>query len=475
MRVKLAYGVGSVAYGVKDSAFGFFLLLFYGTVIGLDGRLVGLALLFILVFDAFSDPIVGYISDNWRSKWGRRHPFMYAAAIPVPVSFYFLWNPPDWSNEALLIYLVSLAALIRTFITLYETPSSSLLPELASDYDERAKLQAFRNYFGWTGGNAMSVIGFGVIFAVSASNPDGLMSRQAYTNFGMLGAVLIFLAIMISALGTHKRIPDFEPPPPRRKLTLAQIFAEVFETLRDRSFGALFAATLFGGMASGVAAGLTFLISNFFWEFTELQIFFSLVLVMVSAVAGSVVAPVAVRWFGKKRAVIIVGVLAFGIAPLSVGLRLLGVMPDNGDPLLYPLVIGLNTIDVALIIAAQIILYSMIADLVEVSELKTGRRSEGVFYAAVTFIRKSSQGLGAVGAGFVLAFSGLPSNPERGEVAADALYRLGLGYAPTLWVLWTLMLIAISFYKVDRDSHNRNLAELAARKAARVAARVDRA
>ena len=73
---KFAYGFGSVAYGVKDSAFGYFLLLFYGTVLGLDGRLVGLALLFILIFDALSDPIVGYISDNWRSKWGRRHPFM---------------------------------------------------------------------------------------------------------------------------------------------------------------------------------------------------------------------------------------------------------------------------------------------------------------------------------------------------------------------------------------------------------------
>ena len=462
---KIAYGFGSVAYGVKDSGFGYFLLLFYGAVIGLDGRLVGLALLFILVFDAISDLIVGYISDNWRSKWGRRHPFMYAAAIPVSLSFYFLWNPPDWSHEALLVYLVCLAALIRTFITIYETPSSALLPELARDYDERAKLQAFRIYFGWTGGNAMSVIGFGVIFAVTADNPDGLMSRDAYANFGLLGSILIFLAIMLSAWGTHSRIPTFEAPPPKRKLTVGKIFGEIFETLRDRSFAALFAATLFGGMATGVAAGLTFLVSSFFWEFSELQIFFSLVLVMGSAVMGGVFAPIAVRWFGKKRAVIIVGALAFGIAPLGVALRLMGLMPENGDPILYPLVVGLNTIDVALIIAGQAILYSMIADLVEVSELKTGRRSEGVFYAAVTFIRKSSQGMGAVGAGFVLAFAALPENPQRGEVAADALFRLGLGYAPTLWLLWTLMLISISFYKVDREGHNRNLAELAKRKA----------
>lgn len=463
---RLAYGFGSVAYGVKENAFGFFLILFYGTVVGLDERLVGFALLIILFSDALSDPIVGYVSDNWRSKWGRRHPFMYFAAVPVSVSFYFLWNPPDWSNEALFWYMLSLAALIRLFITFYETPSSALLPELARDYDDRARLQAFRNYFGWTGGNAMSLIGFGVIFVATPEFSNGLMNRAAYADYGLLGSALIFMAIMISALGTHNRIQTFEVPPAKRKLTLGQVFGEIFETLRERSFAALFLATLFGGVASGTAAGLTFLVSNFFWEFTELQIFFSLVLVMGSAVMGAVIAPIFVARFGKKKALIIIGMMAFGIAPLTVGLRLLGVMPENGHPLLYPIVIGVNTIDVALIIASQIILYSMIADLVEVSELKTGRRSEGIFYAAVTFIRKTSQGFGAVAAGFILAFAQMPDDPQRGQVAEDALYRMGLGYAPTLWVFWTLMLIAISFYKVDREGHNKNLAELARRKAA---------
>lgn len=464
---RLAYGFGSVAYGVKDSAFAYFLVTFYGVVIGLDERLVGLSLLFILVFDAISDPIVGYISDNWRSKWGRRHPFMYAAAIPVSISFYFLWSPPDWSDGALFVYLIALATLIRTFITLYETPSSSLLPELASDYDERASLQAFRNFFGWVGGNAMSLIGFGVFFKTSAAFENGLMNRAAYADFGLLGSVLILIAILVSALGTHNRIPTFQAPPAKRKLTIRQIFGEIAETLSEKSFLALFIATLFGGIATGVGAALTFLVSTFFWEFSSLQIFYSLALVMLSAVTGSLIVPVFVRWFGKKKAAIIIGAAAFSIAPLTVALRLLGLMPENGHPLIFPIVIGISTVDVALIIAAQIILYSMIADLVEVSELKTGRRSEGIFYAAVTFVRKTSQGFGAVGAGFVLAFAGMPDNPVPGEVPADAVYRLGLGYAPTLWVLWTLMLIAISFYKVDRDSHNRNLEELAARKAAK--------
>jgi len=419
-----------------------------------------------LLFDAISDPIVGYLSDNWRSKWGRRHPFMYAAAIPVSVSFYFLWSPPDWSDGALFLYVIVLAIVIRTFITFYETPSSSLLPELERDYDGRARLQAIRNYFGWTGGAMMTVIGFGVILAANVEFPDGqMMNRAAYADYGLLGSVLIFAAIMVSALGTHNRINTFEAPPPKRTLKLGQIFGEIFETLRDRSFFALFVATMFGGIATGVGAALNFLMNGFFWGFSEVQIFILSTLVLVSAVIGAVSAPLAVRFVGKKGSVIILGALAFGIAPLPVALRLLNLLPENGDPVLFPIIAFITMFDFALIIGSQTVLLSMIGDLVEVSELKTGRRSEGIFYAAVTFIRKSAQGFGAVAAGFVLAFAQMPDQPERGEVAADVLYRLGLGYAPTLWFLWSCMLLAIIFYKVDRDSHNANLAELARRKA----------
>jgi GPH family glycoside/pentoside/hexuronide:cation symporter len=92
---RLAYGVGMGAIGVKDNGFSYFLLLFYSQVIGLDARLVGLALTVALVVDAFADPLVGYWSDNFRSRFGRRHPFMYAAAAPLGVLYFMLWNPPS--------------------------------------------------------------------------------------------------------------------------------------------------------------------------------------------------------------------------------------------------------------------------------------------------------------------------------------------------------------------------------------------
>ena len=465
---RIAYGFGSVAYGVKDNGFGYFLLLFYGTVIGVDPGMVGLAIFIALMLDAVSDPVVGYVSDNWRSKWGRRHPFMYAAAIPVSISYFLLWNPPELSDGQLFWYLLILAVLIRTFITFYETPSSSLLPELSQDYDERTKLQAWLLYFGWTGGNLMSVLMFGALLVANEKYPVGTLNRDGYAAYGIISSVLIFLSIMISALGTHSEIKYLKPPPPQRKIGLGTIFREIFETLGERSFFALFLETLFGAVATGVSGALAFLMLTYFWGFSGSQIFLWTLLVFISALIGLLVAPRVSKAIGKKRAVIVLGVIAYSMAPAPVLLRLLGWMPENGDPLLYPIVAAINTIDLSLIIALQAILYSMIADLVEQSELKTGRRSEGVFFAAVTFTRKATQGLGAFAAGIMLSVISFPQGAARGDVQPETLWKLGAFYAPSLLLLWTLMIVAVSFYRIDRQDHEQNLQRLEDIEATRV-------
>ena len=89
---KLAYGFGSVAFGVKNNGFDYFLLFFYSQVMGVSA-LVNAALAIALVFDAISDPLIGF-SDNTRTRWGRRHPYMYGAAVPVTLCYFLLWNPP---------------------------------------------------------------------------------------------------------------------------------------------------------------------------------------------------------------------------------------------------------------------------------------------------------------------------------------------------------------------------------------------
>ena len=461
---KVAYGFGSVAFGVKSNGFDYFFLIFYSQVMGVSAYLVSLALMIALIVDALSDPLIGYLSDNTRSRWGRRHPFMYAAAIPASVAYYFVWNPPaGLQGDALFPYIVTLAILVRTLITVYEIPSSSLVAEMSDDYDERTSMLSYRYFFGWTGGTLMGAFATIFILVPTATISNGMFNVEGHGQVGAIAATVIFLAIMISALGTHKMIPDLKPPPPARQMSVGLIYREVFETLASRSFLALFLAALFGAVASGVSTTLSFYFSTFFWGFTTEQIGLISLSVVISALMAFFISPAISKRLGKKRGAITIGLMAFTVAPAPIFLRLLGLMPENGDPALFPLVLSIIVVDVALIIAYQTLSSSMIADLVEEAEIKTQRRNEGVFFASVTFVRKVTQGIGAAVAGVLLTISQFPVGATPDQVPESVLNAFGWLYVPVIFGLWMIMIACLSLYSVDRKKHEANLETLAQR------------
>jgi len=461
---KLAYGFGAVAFGVKNNGFDYFLLIFYSQVMGVDAPLVGLALLIALIFDAFSDPIVGYLSDNTHSRWGRRHPWMYASALPVALFYFMLWAPPSGlTGNALFPYILVLAVLIRVSITLFEVPSSALSAELTGDYDERTSLFSYRYFFGWVGGTLMATVALAVFLAPTETIPNGLLNKQGYGTYGVVASIIILISILVTSVGTHRHIPNFKPPSPKAAMSLKRVFSEIYQTLANRSFLALFLAALFGAVAAGLSAGVSFYMSGYFWEFSTDQISVISLSIIISAFAALFMAPLISRRKGKKRGAILVGIIAFTIAPAPVVLRLLGLMPENGSPLLFPIVLIAVVVETALVITLSILTSSMMADLVEDSEIRTARRSEGVLFAAATFARKAVQGFGVLAASAVLAAVQFPKGVAPGQVPDEAVFRLGLYYAPTLFAIWMLMLFSLRFYRIDRDTHEENLQTLATR------------
>jgi Na+/melibiose symporter-like transporter len=140
---------------------------------------------------------------------------------------------------------------------------------------------------------------------------------------------------------------------------------------------------------------------------------------------------------------------------------LLGLLPENGTPELFYIILVVTVFDIALIIAYQMLAAAMVTDIVEESELKTGRRSEGTFFAGITFIRKLSQGIGVMTASLILAFAAIAPGIRPEDASAESVARLGFGYAATLLTVWMLMLLSITFYRISREDHARNLAALA--------------
>ena len=429
LATKLTYGLGAVAYGVKDSGFAYFLLLFYNQVLGVPAALAGLAIFISLLFDAFSDPFVGYLSDNLHSRWGRRHPLMYASALPVAVCFYLLFNPPlELRGAELFPYMLGVAIALRLAITFYEVPSSALVAELTQDYHQRTSFLSFRVAVGWWGGLTLSV----VTLTVLLSSPDGgsgggYFNVAGYGKMGLLGAVLIFSSIMVCALGTHRHIPLLQAPPKRQVFSLVRARQELAETLGRRSFFALFAATIMFGTASGVTASMFHYMNNFFWELSTSQAGLLSASAFISALFALVLAPWISRRMGKRRAVLVFGTIAFICLPMPFFLRILDLFPANGTQLLFHTLVVWNIFEVALIITTQVLGGSMLADLVEEAELDTGRRSEGGVFCRIDLHPQTGDRAGR-NARQRNTGDRKPSNPGAGG------YRRSCDYYPTWFV-----------------------------------------
>ncbi len=458
---KLAYGSGAAANGIKNNGFEYFLLFYYSQVLGVDFALVGATLMIAMFVDGITDPIVGYWSDNLKTRFGRRHPFMYATAIPVGLIYVMAWNPPaGLTGNDLFPYLLMITIATRVAYTFYEVPSSALVAELTDDYDERTSFLSFRYVFGWVGGVAMAAYTLLFLLVETETYGSGFLNVEGYQAYGNIAAVAIVVSILLCAVGTHSHIPNLRPPPADRNITLRRVFSEIGETLSNKSFQGLFFAALFGFMAAGVAASLNYYINGFFWEFTTTQTSYLTMSVFASAALALVLAPIVSKRLGKKRGAIIMGAIAFSVAPTPVILRLLGLMPPNGSDLLFNVVLVVTIFDVALIIAYQILSASMIADIVEQSELKTGRRSEGIFFAGISFMRKLARGSGLFLASIVLAAADLSRNIQPGELDQGTLTLLGSGYAFGLLALWGSAIAFLFRYQITREDHEANLAAL---------------
>jgi Na+/melibiose symporter-like transporter len=465
LRPKLFYGVGSVAYGVYDNGFSFFLLLYYQQVLGLDAVAAGTALMIALVLDAVSDPLLGYISDNWHSKWGRRHPFMYFSALPVAICYALIWNPPSGlGQQGLFLYLLCGAILIRTLITLYQIPNTSMVAELTDNYDERTSMLSYRYFFGWYGGLTMSYLAWTVFLPMGAPDAEySQLNPGGYRILGVVAACVILTSILMSSIGTHRYIPIMKKPRAKLQFQMGRVFRELSQTLANRSFLALLIASVFAAIAGGVGASLNVYMGTFFWELTPSQISYIVMMQFLSAVIGPIVAPLLTRRFGKKRAALglIVASIVFG--PLPILLRLVELFPGNASPWLLPILMGHGLIEVSMVVMIGITTASMVADIAEQNEIRHGRREEGLFFAAISFAAKATSGLGVFVAGIILSLVAFPTEANPGEVDPQIIFNLGVILGPVLMLLYFIAFGFVTRYDISRELHEAHLEMLADR------------
>ena len=454
------YGFAATAYGIKNNAFSYLLLIYANQALGLPGYLASVALGVAMLWDAVSDLLLGHWSDKTRSRLGRRHPFMYAAFLFLPVCFYALFNPLiELNDQNLFAYVLVTALLIRTGTTLFEVPSTALLPDLEVDYDRRSKWLALRHAFGWYGGNGIHTVNF--LFWVGAY---GVAAREGYAIYGSVGAGLIAIAILVSTLGTQKVAAAL--PPPRESFRFDAITYEIrqiFQSVRNPNFRALFLYAMLTGVATGLGTALYLYNTTYFFAFSGKQIAATGVVIFVAPLIGYGVAPALGRKLGKKRAAIAAILCLMALYPVPYLLVLSGYWPELGSWKSLWIYSGFILAEVVGAIVGNVLLDSMMADVVEDSEVSTTRRSEGLFYAARNFAFKAISAGGILFAGTIVSLVGLDDVNSVDQVTREIRVDLASFFLPLYSALYIAALYAVSRYGIDRSRHRSNLETLAQR------------
>ena len=463
IRLKLFWGIGQIGEGVKNSAFNSFLLFYYNQILGVSATLTSIALAIAIVFDAISDPVAGSVSDRFQSRWGRRHPFMFASAAPLGITLFLLFFPPDGMSELFYFgWVLFFAVSVRTFLTLYHIPHLALGAEMATDYNDRNSLFSFGLLFGAAAGYGFYFAMLTLVFPPQEGLANGMYYADGYSKMAASAAVIAFTAIMLCVWGTRSEIPNLSAcTPAKQPLGPRRLIKELGTAFSSPSYRSIFFGLLLLTLVLSIEGAFTPFMGIHFWGLETDQLRLIPIGVLLGLPVGSVLAAYMVRVFDKKWC------LAGGttISLISVNwmivLRLLEVLPENGSPILLPLLIGSSFISAVLVPVVFITINSMFADISDELELKTGERQEGVIYSARAFAGKAASALGTVIGGIALDFIAFPKNAVPGEVPADIIFNLGLFQGPLTSICNLVAVVLFLRYSLTRQKHREIVEQLA--------------
>lgn len=475
-RVKLCFGIGAVGEAIYFAIFIGFITIFYNQAIGLPNYLIGIATMLAVATDAVTDPFIGMLSDHHRSRLGRRHPFLWSAPVPLALSIFAIFNPPDVliGNEwGLFLWLAVWTVLSRAFVTLFNVPHLALGAELSKHHHERSQLFSANAMFTYIAGSGFGFFAWTMFQGERVRASDGALvpgqlDPAAYVPIVLTVCAVILITIFICALGTQdygRSLTQMHASKPR--FSILFFLKSLFRTLKNYNNLILLGGYFFFMIASGIYDKMNVFIQTYLWQLEPNQIRLFPLVGVAAGLSGALLAPWLMKKFDRKP-VMLCSLFGIGLfAQLVVNLRLLGILPENGDPYLLPSLLA-NAAGFALSISiCAVAIMSMIGDIIDENELVTGLREEGLFYSARLIFGKGAYSVATLFAGFMLDFYvRLPEAALPGELEQDVLTRLAITAGPIMGASALVSFAIYSFYKLTHARHTEILATLAARRAA---------
>jgi glycoside/pentoside/hexuronide:cation symporter, GPH family len=455
---KVAYGAGDAGSAITANLLIFYLSPFLTDVAGLSPGMAAQTQLIGKVWDAVNDPMMGVVSDRTTfGKWGRRYPWMILGGIPLGLFFFLQWIVPNFGGSeatnqwGLFWYYTLISILFNTAFTMVNLPYTALTPELTQDYNERTSLNSFRFLFS-IGGSIVSIIIFDFIIKKTFSIP-----AQQYLAMGLVCGILAIVPVYWCILGTRKREREMALRHPNTHTAVSMPLKQQFQIVAsNKPF--LYVVGIY--LCSWFSVQLTATIIPYYlrsWMLTP-----EATGIVILAVQGTAMVMLFV-WsklsdrYGKK-AVYFMGMSVWVIAQFG-----LFFLQPGQTALMY----GMATLAGFGVSVAYLIPWSMLPDVIELDELTTGQRREGIFYSFIVFLQKICLGVAVALVLACLGWAGYikPTDAVQIPVQPDAvlwIIRVAIGPLPTLALIAGLVMAY--FYPITREVHAEILLKLAQKK-----------
>lgn len=460
VKEKVFYASGAVANGVKTDAFTFFLLFFYSNVIGLSPGLASLAIFIALMVDAFTDPLMGVISDRTRHKFGRRHPYFLLGMIPMGLSYFMLFSiQTSWelSQQYLFVWMLTFTMLTRLGMTIFEVPHRSLGSEMSRSYTERTSIFATRELFGWMGGLFNAFLAYTIFFKDTPDYMPGTKNPEPWIYYGMTGATIMCISVLVTYFGTLKYRETYEVEIAAFNLRL--ILNQIFIALKNKSFLIFFFGYLFIAVSWGMGSSLQIYMNTYFWEFKSIMLASYLGIYVLSTISAFLLVPALVKVIEKRTILLLAIMFAALIPPIPIFLFINGFLPASGTWDLFYSTIPFVYVGNTCLSSSAIIRESMLGDISDEVQLDSKIGQQGLMFASSSLIGKLNTGLGILMAGIALEFISFPQGTDV-TPSAENIFNLAMVQGPLVAILMFIPFGIFSIYGIDRYRHQEILAKL---------------
>lgn len=440
------YSLGNLSYGVVLQIISSFLTFFATSVLGISGTLTGTMLFISVIWDAVTDPLMGYISDNTKSKrFGKRHGYMIFGIILLAISNAVLWGTQQtFSMEVKVVVLFVSLMLCETFTTVFATPYAALGAELSDDYDERTKIQSVKSAFFLLGLAMPTVLGVLIFFRATPEYPLGQLNPGAYLPLGLFTSFFALVCAVPSITSTwHKR--NYDENENRGKFSFIAMFRDMASPLKNRESRNVILGYLWQNVTTAIVMTLSMHIFTYTFQLASTSISLISAVLLAAAVISQPLWVKRTMTKGKRRAILeSIAIAMAGGLMFVVLVAIRGQIEGNGIVFIpFALIVGYAMGGMVCIPQA------MIVDTIDMDEYITGKRKEGSVYGCMTLFYKVSQAVTIFALGVYLDVIGFDASVGMQSARINGL----LGYSLPIGLTLSLLITYLHFskYSLTRD------------------------